>query len=105
MLRVWPSRKTEPKKQDAYWQRILEDFAECGPYGGKAFAQHMACCQIFQDVSVHHFIFIQFTRWCLVYASVNGATSSHAPKVSRCISVIYVTDVVRWSLGHGEHPQ
>lgn len=32
ILAVIPG-KTKPKNLDAYWQVVLEDFHQCGPYG------------------------------------------------------------------------
>ena len=45
ILAVIPG-KTEPKNLDAYWQVMLEDFHQCGPYGGNFTVWQFACCQM-----------------------------------------------------------
>ncbi len=45
ILAVIPG-KTEPKNLDAYWQVMLEDFHQCGPYGGNFIIRQFACCQM-----------------------------------------------------------
>ncbi len=52
VLAVIPG-KSEPKNMDAYWQRILQDFKECGPFGGET------CVDVLQRIvtgSSHHVV-------------------------------------------------